>query len=284
MEKSFWKELWLLLLVVFAGLLIVGIFFVVEIVFGVRSGMLDVTNLHILQWMQTIFIMLLPPMIWYKWRIKKDPICDFGFKSINWKFVILAAIYIVISLPGMELLTLWGEIIPWPSSLKESFDQAALDNYNVLCKLMSPSGILGWIEIVALVSIGTAIGEETMFRGGLLKCFSLTKLNKHWTACIIGLIFAIIHFEPAGFIVRWLMGSILCYFIYWSGSIWPSIVAHALNNLAAIIEFKCFNIGDPSDESANELTFGYGVSIASIVLAFAFLYYMYKNQSTKQND
>ena len=40
------------------------------------------------------------------------------------------------------------------------------------------------------------------------------------------------------FIPRWLLGTGFVYLVYWTGSIWPSVIAHAINNLWALIEMK----------------------------------------------
>ena len=278
MEKSFWKELWLLLIITFLFLIILGIFFFIELIITGGAAIDDVFSLHIVQWLQTILVMFLPPIIWYKWRVKQNPFVDFGFSRINWKFVFFAVIFVLISIPAFEVVALLSSYIPLPASIETAFEEAALQNFDIMGKLLSPDGFFGWLEVILLVSIATAIGEETMFRGALFKCFGFTNLNLHWIAILTGLIFAIIHFEPAGFFIRWILGSMLCYFVVWSGSIWPAIIAHAVNNLCAVIQFKCFDIGNPHNEEYLELTFGWTISIISIVATFFFVYIMYKNR------
>lgn len=70
MGKSFWKELLILLWFTFLGLIITGILsFIVVAVLSVTSLGVDSLTLHVAQWLQTIFVMFLPPIWWY-WRRK----------------------------------------------------------------------------------------------------------------------------------------------------------------------------------------------------------------------
>lgn len=281
MGKSFWKELLILLWFTFLGLIITGILsFIVVAVLSVTSLGVDSLTLHVAQWLQTIFVMFLPPIWWYWRRKNKNALKDFGFCSFNWKYAIYAVIYVVISEPATELVEVIFHNIPWPEAIKESLQQSALENYNVMGMLLSGDSIFAWVEQILLVSICTGIAEETMFRGGLLKCFDSSTLNKHKVAVAIGFIFAAIHFEPEGFVVRWFLGSLFCYFVYWSGSIWPAIIAHAANNLLALIQYKIYGYGNPLAEDTYELTFGWVVSIISVVATIAFIYYIQKHAAS----
>lgn len=276
MGKSFWKELLILLWFTFLGIMLTGILsFIAMAVLKVSFG-IDSLTLHVVQWLQTIFVMFIPPILWYRRRTKKNPFRDFGFCSFNWKYAIYAVIFIFICEPAIELIELMFHYLPLPEAIRESFQQSALENFNVMSELMSGDSFFAWVEQILLISICTGIAEETMFRGGLLKCFDSSTWNKHKVAVAIGFIFAAIHFEPEGFVARWLLGSLLCYFVYWSGSIWPAIIAHAANNLLALIQYKIYGYGNPLAEDAYELTFGWVVSIISVVATIAFIYYIQK--------
>ena len=55
---------------------------------------------------------------------------------------------------------------------------------------------------------------------------------------IVGLIFSLIHMEFYGLIPRWILGTCFVYLVYYTGSIWPSVLAHAINNLYALMQYK----------------------------------------------
>ena len=58
-NRSFWKEIWLLLICIFMG---IGIMTTVLSFLPIGS---DVVRMHVTQWLQTILVMLAPALFWY---------------------------------------------------------------------------------------------------------------------------------------------------------------------------------------------------------------------------
>lgn len=245
MNKSFWSELWFLMICAFAGIALTA---AVTIPMGIMSSFFDeVVFTHVLQWMQTLLVMFIPALLWYRWRIKRNPWVDFGFTQAGGKMLLLTFILMICAIPALDFLAVANAKLPFPEALKTSADEMRATEEQALRALMSVNGLGGFIELILLMCIGTAIAEETMFRGALYKCFSLTKLNIHWIAILVGFIFSAIHFDLYGFIARWALGTLFCYLVYWSRSIWPAILAHTLNNLTALIEYKFYRMPDSSE-------------------------------------
>ena len=195
---------------------------------------------HVVQWLQTVFVMLLPALLWSKLRVKDSFASTlFLHKYHHWKLYTLIAVVSIVSLPLLDSLAEICRNLPLPSSIRTMAEEEALTQENLLQQMFLIDGLGGWIELILLMSIATAVGEELTFRGALLACFQrYTKLNKHVVALLVGLIFSIFHFDIYGLIPRWLLGTIFVYLVYYSGSIWPSVFAHALNNLFAILQYK----------------------------------------------
>jgi membrane protease YdiL (CAAX protease family) len=86
-----------------------------------------------------------------------------------------------------------------------------------------------------VLAIVPAIGEELLFRGYLQqKCEKW--LGKPQLAIIItAILFSAIHLQFQGFLPRFILGLVLGYFMYWSGSLWLPIIAHFCNNAMAVI-------------------------------------------------
>jgi len=79
------------------------------------------------------------------------------------------------------------------------------------------------------------LGEELLFRGFLQKF-----LEEHWqdvtrAVLITSLFFAIIHLNPFWLIQIYLLGVLLGYLAWRTGSIWSSFILHAANNLMALL-------------------------------------------------
>lgn len=216
-------------------------------------GMSNVAKMHIIQWCQTIFVCILPALVFCK--LRKDTFAEgLRLKSpVRWSQVLVGAAGALVLAYPMEWLGEGIKALPvWPDSLRASAEAQAAEQKQILSVMLSPSGPLGWLELIMLMSVATAIGEELVFRGAMLKCFKSGVQSdgtagyrpsyNHFAAIVVGFVFALVHFDLYGLIPRWIMGTLLCYLVMWSGSLWPGIAAHAVNNLIALIDAKCFDV------------------------------------------
>ncbi len=116
------------------------------------------------------------------------------------------------------------------------------------------SGMLGentWL-IFATVAISAPLLEEILFRGiildGFLKNYSPTKAI-FWSAVIFGLI----HMNPYQFIAATLIG-ILMGWIYWrTGSLWLCILIHFINNSLGFFMNWIFELPEDSMDGTRAL-------------------------------
>ena len=84
------------------------------------------------------------------------------------------------------------------------------------------------------VAILPAICEEMAFRGVLQPLFARWTRSIHAGIWISALLFSAIHLQFHGFLPRMILGAGLGYLVHYSGSLWPAIVAHFLNNAMAV--------------------------------------------------
>lgn len=241
-NSGFWTQIWVLLVWIFIGfLLTMGAMFALNSVLP-DLGLADVAYLHIIQWCQTIFVCILPALVFCK--LRKETLAEgLRLKSpVRWSQVLVGVVGALVLAYPMEWLGEAIKAIPfWPESMRASAEAQAIEQQQILGVLLSLDGPLGWLELVMLMSIATAIGEELVFRGAMLRCFKQQSGYNHFAAIVVGFVFALIHFDLYGLIPRWIMGALLCYLVMWSGSLWPSIAAHAVNNFIALIDSKCFD-------------------------------------------
>lgn len=240
MNKKFWTELWYFLLFVMGGVLIIVLLSMLSFISSDLLATNETLYFHILQWLQTIFVMLLPALIWSRWRMKEpyEATLYIGFHS-SWKPYALVVLLSVITLPFFDWLSEACRQMPLPDAIRQYAEKETATQDALLAKMLDVHGLSGWLELVLLMSIATAIGEELTFRGALLTIFCrYTKFNRHLIAILVGLIFSAIHMEIYGLIPRWILGTLFVYLVYYTGSIWPAVLAHALNNLYALLEYK----------------------------------------------
>lgn len=95
---------------------------------------------------------------------------------------------------------------------------------------------LGLLLVVVLIGVVVPIGEEVFFRG--LAYGALRRvMNRHGAAVLSALFFAGAHLQPVAILPILILGVILAYLYDYTGSLVPGMIAHAVNNLAALAEF-----------------------------------------------
>jgi len=89
--------------------------------------------------------------------------------------------------------------------------------------------------ILALIIIAVlpAICEEALNRGLILNSL-LKRYSALWSVIVTGLLFGAFHLSPYRFISTALLGILLSWIAYRSGSIYNSILSHAVNNASAV--------------------------------------------------
>ena len=109
------------------------------------------------------------------------------------------------------------------------------DSFLQVEAMLTPENPLSLFLLIITIVFLAPIGEELLFRGFLQK-----KLEESWqditrAVLVTSLFFAFIHMNPVWIIQIYLLGVILGYLAWKTGSILTSLVLHSLNNGAALI-------------------------------------------------
>lgn len=144
-------------------------------------------------------------------------------RSIYW---VLALAVMLVAIPMVEFTGSLNRELPvaestrqWVQSME---DEAARTLQVMLGKATVPNLILNIIFIAAFAGVG----EELFFRGIVQRLF-IRATKSPWAGIIIAaVLFSFFHFQFFGFIPRMLLGIVLGAIYWYSGSIWPAIIAH----------------------------------------------------------
>jgi sodium transport system permease protein len=120
-------------------------------------------------------------------------------------------------LTATGIFRLMSLVLPVPHEWIESFG-----------KQLAPQDVPLW-QLLALTALLPGIGEEIAFRGVLLHGLS-KRLRPVALCCAVGVIFGIFHFDMARLVPVSCLGAILAGATLLTGSIFPAMVWHALNN------------------------------------------------------
>lgn len=93
------------------------------------------------------------------------------------------------------------------------------------------------MPLAFVVAIGAGIPEELFFRGYVLRRLSVSQ-GKTVALFVSALLFGLFHFDPLHAPLAAMMGLALGYVTLKTGSIYPAIVAHLVNNGVAVLAVK----------------------------------------------
>jgi membrane protease YdiL (CAAX protease family) len=283
----------LIFIVIFVGVLLIGTALglgLVVVIYGLKMftaiSQLAVTTPHFVpaMWIVQLFGTTLPilaaPLIFSRVVVKN--IANYIKPGINFSWILMVLVFVIMfmSSPVIELLTNINQKMVLPHFLqwmRDSEDSA--EKLTAILLQMKTA----WQMLFNLIFIGllTAVVEEFMFRGVMQTIFEKWTKNTHAAIWITAILFSAFHMEFFGFLPRLLLGAMFGYFVAWSGSIWPAVFAHFLNNGTAVVvtylyQNKLIKL-NPDDQHVFTWA-GYTVSITIIL----FLFYVYHYTATKK--
>lgn len=106
------------------------------------------------------------------------------------------------------------------------------EHFTVMEDALSPLTQDNLFMVIISVGIVAPFVEELVFRGLIYKALS-KNISALWTIIIQGILFGLFHFNLIQGLYATLMGILLGYATYKTKSIWPAVLMHIANNLAA---------------------------------------------------
>ena len=155
--------------------------------------------------------------VWRRWA----PVSGNYIKSRPW----VVLFWTFMAALGLILPSVWfQEKMPeLPNFLNDSFEGI----------VNTPGGYLA-LGIIA------PLAEEVVFRGAILRSL-LEKFSKPWTAIAISaLLFALIHLNPAQLPHAFVVGLLLGWMYWRTGSIIPGVLLHVVNNTVSYIMMRLY--------------------------------------------
>lgn len=156
-----------------------------------------------------------------------------SFLRIQWnnqvlKYLMMGGLLIVVIQPVIIYLGYLNSLIPIP----ETFSDLQVSQYEMIEDFLRTDGIV-WFGLLNIALI-PAICEEVLFRGYILRAF-----EKSWgpvvAVLISGLIFGMFHIQLGNIFPLATLGVILGLMTWLSGTLWPAVFAHFINNGAAVL-------------------------------------------------
>ncbi len=197
----------------------------------VSGSQLTTPRVRIAAVLQDIFIFLAPALV-TSVLVTRRPADLLGLHRVRLYYVLLGLVTLVSAIPALNMVIAFNESIQLP----EVFETAEQEAAHTIGLLMGEAGSIGGlITSIMIVGLLAPLCEELFFRGCLQRLLSTSGMNVHYAIWISAFIFSVAHMQMAGLVPRMLLGAFFGYMLYWSGSVWTAVAAHALNNVLATV-------------------------------------------------
>ena len=224
-------------LLTFTLLLIFGLIFSSLLGFLITmmngGGFTDLKNLQITQILNQVVGFMLPPVL-YVLLVKEKPFNYLGFKKIPiWSLLGIVAMFAII--PFLSMVSEWNDGIVFPESLRaleEKLRGTQEISEKIIKMFISQGSLFSSLVIIAALA---AVSEELLFRSVIQKAFVKVIGNPHLAIVVTAIIFSAFHMDFFGFFPRAILGLMLGYMFYFSGSIFPSMLMHFVNNATIVV-------------------------------------------------
>ena len=212
----------------------------------------DPAYFNLVMWAQLLATLALGVhLLAWKYVKRKDLRMDFP----NTGKVMIASVVLIVGMGlWMNYLT---ELTELPNTMEDLF-----------AKLMTHP--LGIIPIVVLAPIV----EELLFRGGMQGYLLRKWKNPVWAIIIPALVFGAIHGNPAQSFFAAILGVVLGWIYYRTGSLLPGMLMHFINNGTSILLFHLSGGKDETMTEALGTTGAISLAIVGVVLTIWSIWYI----------
>lgn len=168
----------------------------------------------------TQMIILLVPLAVVLYT-KKDIVLTYGFHKAG-AVSYIGALFVILGMYPFNIIISYALISLFPQSA---------DNVVTTFSSIMDGNI---VSVFLVIAVAPAVCEEMLFRGLIYN--SMKARYRVPTAIgIVAVLFGMYHMSLVKFIPTGLLGLVLCYVAYKTGSIYPSMMMHLINNALSVV-------------------------------------------------
>ena len=214
-------------------------------------------------------IQFLPAMVYAANQSRKNMVFDPGYVLDNRHFgpycmgmaILITVVMIFASMFAFDLPNYWNMQLTNKSSILSQF----YEMFTEVMKQMTGGPL--WSSFL-VVAIFAPIFEEWLCRGMVLRGL-LTKMKPAWAIVLSALFFAVIHANPWQALNAFLIGLVMGYVYYKTGSLLLTMVIHFVNNGTSVILSNVESLKDYDYmiDMMDKSTYNLVVTVGVIILA-----------------
>ena len=177
----------------------------------------------------------LPPMLYAAHKSQRNSLFEPGYKLnsshfgqfTSWQIALITVALSFGTMISADLPNYWNFKLTTASPNLKQF-------YDLVVELMSQmTGGPVWSAFL-LTAVFAPIFEEWLCRGMVLRGL-LTRMSPRWAIVISALFFAVIHLNPWQALNAFIIGLVMGYVYYKTGSLWLTMLIHFVNNGTSVV-------------------------------------------------
>ena len=196
-----------------------------------------ISVMKLVQSISSVFMFLLPAFIYALITFRGKPLYFLGLKKTDRRqSYLLAVVCMLLAFPLVVWLGNINQMISLPDWMV-TLEKDATKQMEAFLKAGSLGDVVLNVFIIALLP---AICEEICFRGALQRIL-INLVRSPWMGIVLtSILFSALHFQFQGFLPRMFLGIVLGAIYWYSGSIWPAVAAHFVNNAVQVVAVSYF--------------------------------------------
>ena len=204
-------------------------------------------------------------------------------KPFTRSYWVLGILVMILAIPFVQWLGELNRGIRFPSGIEHWMKAKEAEANKTVMALLSRQTIKDLILNIICIAGLAAVGEELLFRG-MAQRLLIKMFKSPWPGILIAaFLFSAMHLQFYGFFPRFILGILLGIVYWYSGSLWPAILAHFVYD-ALLITLAYFNPSMLNEEATVKLSsIALTAAISFIMLALA-VNWMMKNSKADYNQ
>jgi uncharacterized protein len=160
------------------------------------------------------------------------------------------------------------DLIPLPESVRPFVDEMRHTIEQMYLNLILVETIPALLFVIVVIAVVPAVSEEVLFRGLVQRNFEYS-FGLAGGAVAAGVIFGVYHLNPFNLVPLVSLGIIFGMLVYKTGSIVAPILAHFVNNLAAVVTvyYRREDLIQPSETDPSTAVILLVMTISGVVAA-----------------
>lgn len=255
------------------------------------TGAWDSKNPHMLVMIRGMLLiqflgMFLIPSLLFAYFSDPQPLNYIGLKppskALYW---VVGIIIMLAAVPMVEYIGLINRDLPFNPATRKWMQSMEDEAARTLQVMLGRATVADLVLNVVFIAAFAGIGEELFFRGIVQRLFIRATKNPWMGIVIAAFLFSFFHFQFFGFIPRFILGILLGAIYWYSGSIWPAIIAHFVYDAFFII-LAYFNpeLATNADAALVDKSYIAVAALVSTLMVVGLIWLMKKNSKTNYHD